>query len=158
DPVARRRFEAGTPFVPPRTHARNPDGDGLKPWTTVSEALKDFPPLDAADEASAVCPTGPFHRVPVLEPRKYEWVRRAPPGRSAFDNQCVAAECRHQGNRTHGSGHGADGINRARRDTPLYCERCGALLPRPCVESEVGRRIMSGYTIAYKRMDAGLPA
>jgi DNA (cytosine-5)-methyltransferase 1 len=157
DPIARRRCEEGMPLLPPRTHARNPGG-GLKPWTSVTEALAGFPPLDAIDEAHAADPDRPFHRVPVLDPRKYEWIRHTPPGRSAFDNQCVSPDCRFQGNRTHGASHGADGVNRARRDTPLYCERCGGLLPRPYAEGRGGRRIMSGYTSAYKRMEADLPA
>lgn len=158
DPVARRRREAGAAFVPPRSHARDAGG-GLRPWVTVTEALKDFEPLDARDAASARSARRPFHRVPVLDAKKYEWVRHTPAGRSAFDNQCVAPACRHQGNRTHGTSRTEGGINRARRDTPLYCERCGALLPRPCVEAEGGGlRIMSGYTSSYKRMDASLPA
>jgi DNA (cytosine-5)-methyltransferase 1 len=160
DPLARRRFEAGTSFVPPRTHsAEGGAAGGLAPWVAVTDALAAFPRLDAAGAASASCEAVPFHRVPVLEPKKYEWLRHTPPGRSAFDNQCVAPACGFQGNRTHGAGRGADGINRARRDTPLYCARCGALLPRPYAEAAGGgRRIMSGYTSAYKRMDGGLPA
>jgi len=50
-----------------------------------------------------------------------------------------------QGNRTHGASHGADGINRAHGNTPLYCQRCETLLPRPYAEDKNGRRrIMSG--------------
>ena len=51
------------------------------------------------------------------------------------------------------------GSTDAHRHTPLYCERCSALLPRPYAEDgKGGLRIMSGYTSAYKRMDANLPA
>jgi DNA (cytosine-5)-methyltransferase 1 len=158
DRVARGRFESGVPLIPPRTHARDVGGT-LHPWVSVAEVLKDFPPLDGADKAHASCPGMPFHRVPVLDPKKYEWVRHTPPGRSAFDNQCANPACGFQGNRTHGAGHTAEGINRSHKDTPLYCERCGSLLPRPYTDGgRGGRRIMSGYTSAYKRMDGSLPA
>jgi DNA (cytosine-5)-methyltransferase 1 len=158
DPVAKSRFASGVPFVPAATHARNPTGR-LKRWVSVVEALERFPPLDAADKAHARCPEVPFHRVPVLDPKKYEWIRHVPPGKSAFDNQCVNPKCRFQDNPVHGASHGSDGINRAHRDTPLYCRRCGSLLPRPYAEDgKGGLRIMSGYTSAYKRMDADLPA
>jgi len=158
DPAARRQFESGNPLVPPRTHAKNPSGR-LKPWVSVMEALKDFPPLDAVDESHAACPDKPFHHVPVLDSKKYEWIRHTPPGRSAFDNQCVNPACLFEGNSAHGASHGSDGINRAHRHTPLYCERCGTLLPRPYAgDGKGGLRIMSGYTSAYKRMDANLPA
>jgi DNA (cytosine-5)-methyltransferase 1 len=127
----------------------------------VAQAIRDFPALDARSPETAAHPTVPFHRVPVLDARKYEWVRHTPPGKSAFDNQCVAPGCGFRGNRTHGAAHDEAGVNRSRRDTPLYCERCGALLPRPCTEHKGtggGIRLMSGYTSAYKRMDPDLPA
>jgi DNA (cytosine-5)-methyltransferase 1 len=157
DRSGRRRFEQGAEFVPPATHARVASG-GLKRWVSVSEALADYPPLDGIDERRAVCEDRPFHRVPVIDPKKYEWIRHVRPGRSAFDNQCVNRGCAYQGNRTHGADRDGQGINRARRDTPLYCEKCGALLPRPYVEEGGKKRLMSGYASAYKRMDADLPA
>jgi DNA (cytosine-5)-methyltransferase 1 len=157
DGLARERFESGVPLIPPRTHARDPMR-GLKRWVSVAEALERFPPLDSVDEVHAACASVPFHRVPVLDAKKYEWIRHTAPGKSAFDNQCANPKCLFQGNRGHGASHDADGINRAHRNTPLYCERCGELLPRPYTE-EAGRlRIMSGYTSAYKRMIASLPA
>src|SRR5262249_24271077 len=58
----------------------------------------------------------------------------------------------------HGASHDEKGINRPHRGTPLYCEKCGELLPRPYVEEAGQLRIMSGYTSAYKRMDPNLPA
>jgi DNA (cytosine-5)-methyltransferase 1 len=158
DPVALQQFRAGTPLIPPRTHSREPRA-GLRPWVSVAKALRDFPALDAIDAAHATCPDLPFHRVPVLDERKYEWVRCTAPGTSAFDNQCINPACGFQGNPAHGTRHGADGINRARKNTPLFCARCGSLLPRPYVTGPDGRkRIMSGYTSAYKRMAADRPA
>lgn len=157
DPRARGRFETGVDLVPPPTHARNPSGES-KRWVSVTEALAGYPALDGIDEEHAVCPDFPFHRVPVLDTKKYEWIRHVEPGRSAFDTQCIDPTCGFQGNRTHGADRNGEGINRARRDTPLLCERCGSLLPRPYVEEGGVKRLMSGYTSAYKRMDADLPA
>jgi DNA (cytosine-5)-methyltransferase 1 len=160
DPIAVARFESGVPLIPPPTHAKR-SSNGLAKWVSVRDAIGDFPPLDAGTADGASCSGIPFHRVPVLEPKKYEWVRHVPPCRSAFDNQCVQPKCGFAGNRGHGASHDHEGVNRAHRDTPLYCERCGSLLPRPYTESPDdpgGKRIMSGYTSAYKRMDGDLPA
>jgi DNA (cytosine-5)-methyltransferase 1 len=158
DPAARRRWEAGMALIPAPTHARTPTGSRRR-WASVLDALADFRPLDGIDVEHARCPVSPFHRVPVLDPKKYEWIRHTPPGRSAFDNQCIEPACRFAGNPTHGASHGDDGVNRSHKDTPLYCLRCGSLLPRPFVADDRGRlRLMSGYTSAYKRMDPALPA
>ena len=144
------------PLMPPRTHAREP-GPGERRWVSVLEALAGTPPLDAGQAATATSSL-PFHRVPLLDAKKHFWVRHTPPGRGAFDNQCVAPDCGFQGNPTHGSRHDAAGINRASAETPLYCGRCGALLPRPTVEVDGELRLMSGFTSAYKRMRGDLPA
>jgi DNA (cytosine-5)-methyltransferase 1 len=157
DPAAVDAFRSGTPLVPPATHAKTVTRT-LKKWVSVMDAIGDFPPLDGRVEALASDPQIPFHRVPVLDPKKYEWIRHTAPGRSAFDNQCIQPGCGFQGNRAHGASHNEDGINRSHKDTPLYCERCQALLPRPYTETDKGIRLMSGYTSAYKRMDADLPA
>jgi DNA (cytosine-5)-methyltransferase 1 len=157
-PKAAELFETGVPLIPAATHAKYPRGR-LKAWVSVEEALADFPALDARCAKTATCDELPFHYVPVLDAKKYEWIRHTPPGKSAFDNQCVNSSCGYFDNLTHGSSHGADGINRAHKTTPLYCERCGSLLPRPYKEEKDGtKRIMSGYTSAYKRMDGLLPA
>src|SRR5262249_42164087 len=84
DPLAKERFAAGVDLVPPPTHARAPSGE-LKRWVSVTEALAGYPALDGIDEERATCPDRPFHRVPVLDPKKYEWIRHVGPGRSAFD-------------------------------------------------------------------------
>jgi DNA (cytosine-5)-methyltransferase 1 len=150
-------FREGFSLIPAPTHAKTSKA-ALTRWVSVTDAIKDFPPLDGLDERSAIHPTVPFHRVPVLDPKKYEWIRHTKPGKSAFDNQCISPGCGFQGNATHGASHDDEGINRAHRDTPLLCERCGSLLPRPYTETAEGIRLMSGYTSAYKRMDGSLPA
>lgn len=142
-------------FAPP-THS--PSGDLLTdPWVTVSEALAGVPPLDAGSDATRADPGLALHRVPMLDERKYWWVSNTPAGASAFDNQCVAPDCGFDGNQLHGARR-SKGINRARTDTPVRCARCGSLLPRPAVDGEDGPRLMKGFTSAYKRMAADLPA
>lgn len=148
-------LKLGNPFLPPVTHSKARRA-GLKPWISVWEAIKDFPPLDASTAAKATDPQTPLHRVPLLDPLKYYWVSNTPTGKSAFDNQCVT--CGFAANPVHGSSRDEKGINRANTETPLYCIECGEMLPRPSVEGSDGqRRIMSGYTSAYKRMDPTLP-
>jgi len=156
--LVKDRLRQGFRLIPTPTHARGGQG-GRRPWVSVRRALKGFPPLDASSRALASVRSPAFHRVPVLDPVKYEWIRNTPPGGTAFDNQCVNPTCRYQYNPSHGSKRNHDGVNQSRKDTPLYCRRCGALLPRPHTRTESGElRIMSGYTSAYKRMDADLPS
>jgi DNA (cytosine-5)-methyltransferase 1 len=132
---------------------------GRGKWVSVNEALSDFPPLDAKDQDQASDPVIPFHRVPVLDAKKYDWISHTPPGMSAFDNQCANPLCFYDGNLTHGAERNAEGVNRGKKGTPLYCTRCGTMLPRPYAIREDGqKKIMSGFTSAYKRMAADLPA
>jgi len=154
----KRLFEDGTPLIPPATHSRFAKG-GLKEWVSVWNAIKDFSPLDASCREKARDKSNPFHRVNVLDEKKYEWIKHTPTGRSAFDNQCINPECMYQLNPSHGTNKTQDGINRSNKDTPLYCVKCGSLLPRPyTVEKNGSIRLMSGYTSAYKRMDEDFPA
>ena len=141
-------------FIPPRSHSAV-GGQDVLPWVTVRAVIEKLPRLDAGS-ADAATSDIPYHRVPLLDPIKYWWVENTPPERSAFDNQC--AHCGFRGNRTHSSRRDHSGINRASRETPLYCERCGAILPRPSVERAGHRVLMRGYTSAYKRMAYDRPA
>lgn len=155
-PAHKNLWHTGGKLVPPVTHAPI-QKVGQARWVTVSEAINDFPPLDAKCRATASYPHIPFHRVPLLDEVKYFWVENTPPGKSAFDNQCI--QCGFSGNTAHSNIRGRDGINRSSKETPIYCIKCNSLLPRPSVATPDGRkRIMSGYTSAYKRMQADLPA
>jgi site-specific DNA-cytosine methylase len=98
----------------------------------------------------------PYHRVPLLDQMKYWWVSNTPPERTAFDNQC--GKCGFQENGEHTARHDKHGINRASRQTPLFCQRCGEMLPRPSVEQDGKHQLMKGFTSAYKRMSADRPA
>jgi DNA (cytosine-5)-methyltransferase 1 len=129
-----------------------------KAWVSVDEALQGVPSLDARKKEDAEHPTIPYHRVPTLDEQKYFWVRNTPPGKGAFDNQCVNPACGFQGNGAHGAQHDDNGINRANKNTPVRCAKCGELLPRPWVVEDGEHRLMSGFTSAYKRMRGELPA
>ena len=141
-------------LIPTPTHTAG-GCDGKAPWVTVRDAIEGLPPLDAGTPERANAEL-PFHRVPLLDEMKYWWVENTAPERSAFDNQCCA--CGFAQNRTHSSARDGTGINRASRTTPLHCERCGELLPRPSVERNGKRELMRGYTSAYKRMSYDKPA
>lgn len=149
-----REFLIRGSLLPPRTHA--PSGEGsLLPWITVSDVISQLPPLDAGSKATARG-EHPLHFVTLLDAKKYFWVRNTPLGKSAFDNQCV--ECGFQDNPTHVARRDASGVNRASTETPLYCRKCGSLLPRPWVCHNGEHRLMRGYTSAYKRMSWNSPA
>jgi DNA (cytosine-5)-methyltransferase 1 len=157
DETARRLYNSGYGLHPPTTH--DSEGKSRKQkWVTLRAVLKNFPPLDSKSKATSFDPKDQLHHVPVLDPKKYEWIKCTPENGSAFDNQCVNPECRYRGNPSHGAAVNEEGINRAKTDTPLYCIKCGSLLPRPYVEINGQKRIMHGYTSAYKRMRWDLPA
>lgn len=141
---------------PTATHSRAPTLLQKK-WVSVDDAISHLPKLDAssADRASSGLE---FHRVPVLDSKKYFWVSNTPEGRGAFDNQCVNDLCRYSSNPVHGTNRNAAGINRANATTPIRCVMCNELLPRPWVERDGEFRLMSGFTSAYKRMSGDLPA
>ena len=143
--------------LPSPTHSQH-GSMFTSPWVTVDTALDGVPPLDARDRNSATDKNIPLHRVPILDWQKYFWVSNTPPGKGAFDNQCVNPNCRFDRNPAHGSKHNSEGINQANRNTPVTCLKCGELLPRPWVDAGGTFRIMSGFTSAYKRMRGDLPA
>lgn len=145
-------------LIPARTHSKN-GGKNLLRWVTVRDIISDLPKLDSKNKSLAES-TIPFHKVSVLDPVKYWWVENTPPEKGAFDNQCVNDKCRYKENPIHGSTKDHEGINRANKTTPLYCLKCGDLMPRPSAkDKDTGKlRIMSGYTSAYKRMSWDLPS
>ena len=141
-------------LMPTPTHAAERRSDRAR-WVTVRDAIAGLPPLDAGTREQATSEL-PFHRVPLLDETKYWWVENTAPERSAFDNQCCV--CGFARNQTHSCARDQAGINRASRTTPLHCEQCGELLPRPSVERNGRRELMRGYTSAYKRMSYDKPA
>jgi len=111
------------------------------------------------EKTHASKPTGSLKPwVTVLEPRKYFWVSNTKTAQSAFDNQCISPSCLFEENPTHTSVRNAAGINSASTLTPILCQKCGDLLPRPVVEEDGQLRLMKGFTSAYKRMRGDLPS
>jgi len=149
--------EARRSVLPERTHSALATMF-TKPWVTVDESLRGVPSLDARSKKNAEHSAIPYHRVPTLDEQKYFWVRNTPPGKGAFDNQCINPTCGFQGNGTHGARHDENGVNRSNKNTPVRCTKCGELLPRPWVVEAGQHRLMSGFTSAYKRMRGDLPA
>ena len=148
-------FEEQGSFLPPRTHSDDPS-TGLKKWVTLREAIGELPPL-ASKKGENINPSIPWHIVPVMKSEKYWWVENTPANETAYNNQCV--ECGYSENQRHGMRF-VEGRHTYKNDTPIYCERCGALLPRPTmVDKETGvRRRIKGFDSAYRRMSWDSPA
>jgi DNA (cytosine-5)-methyltransferase 1 len=146
-------FNTNKSFLPPKTHSEF--GANLQKHKTVRDTISNVPVLDTRTTRLANSNI-PFHRVPLLDAKKYFWVSNTPPEKGAFDNQCV--ECGYQDNPVHGTIKSIDGINQSSKTTPVYCLNCESLLPRPWVEKNGNYRIMSGFTSAYKRMAWDKPA
>lgn len=145
------------PIIPLPTHSRSPSLFQKK-WVTVRDSISHLPALDSKSLRLSQHKKIPFHRVPLLDSDKYLWVKHAKPEKSAFDNQCINEKCLCQENPTHKSVKNKEGINESSRDTPIFCIKCGSLLPRPWVKEKGGYRLMKGYTSAYKRMAWDLPS
>lgn len=143
-------------LFPDNTHSKN--GKQLLPWKTVRNAIAHLPALDASKTETAKHKFIPYHSVPLLDEEKYFWVSNTPKEKGAFDNQCINPLCYFDKNPTHGSSVDEKGVNRYNTETPLFCAKCGDLLPRPWVKENGQYRLMKGYTSAYKRMSWDSPA
>lgn len=145
-------------YIPEPTHSGS-NSIFYKKWVTLRDAIGNLPYL-SSEAGKNIDPNISFHRVPILDKKKLFWIANTPEGQTALNNQCVNPNCMFKGNRTHGAQHDKDGINKANTDTPLYCEKCGSLLPRPYTEDKKTgeRRFMKAFTSAYKRMSWDEPA
>lgn len=154
-------FKENGTFIPNPTNGRNTDVSlfSLPRWITLRDAIGNLPPL-RAEAGRNIDESNPLHKVPLLDETKLFWVSHTPEGATALNNQCCNPDCMYQGNTCHGTSHDEEGVNKSHTDTPVYCERCGALLPRPStLDKETGRyRIMKAFTSAYKRMSWDEPA
>jgi DNA (cytosine-5)-methyltransferase 1 len=126
---------------------------------TLRDAISGLPPLDAVEGRNAAPWFHPLHRVGVMKPEKYWWVSNTPEGDTAFNNQCVEPTCRFDGNARHFDVL-EDGQWRSSKTTPLYCAKCGSLLPRPSLEDKATgeRRLIRGFHSAYRRMEWDKPS
>lgn len=129
-------------------------------WKTVRDSIADFPELIPIKGKNKCDKFHSLHRVPLLDEKKLLWIQNTKEGDTAFNNQCINPDCMFQGNPIHGAKKDEFGINRYNGDTPLYCKKCGSLLPRPWVEDKKTgeKRLMKGYVSAYKRMSWDEPA
>ncbi len=156
---AKKEFDAKGSFMPECTHSEK-DTFFTSHWVTLKEAIGDLPPLRAEAGCNISEGFGGLHKVPLLDDKKLFWVDNTQEGDTAFNNQCINPKCGFQGNKTHGASQDKQGINKSYTDTPLYCEKCGELLPRPWVEDKKTgeKRLMKGFVSAYKRMRWDEPA
>lgn len=145
-------------FLPPVTHSEEKTLF-TEQWVTLRDAIGSLPPLDARKGKNERKDYHPWHFVPIMNAEKYWWMENTPEGCTAYNNQCVNPMCRYQGNRLHGSNTDG-GLHSANKDTPIFCEKCGELLPRPTlVDKKTGqRRLLKGYDTAYRRMEWDAPA
>lgn len=142
-------FKNNQSFMPLRTHSISGD-EGKHKWVTLRDAIGDFPVL-SAEKGKNKDKNNKWHIVPIMKAEKFWWVKNTPYNETAYNNQCV--ECGYSENPRHGMCM-VDGIHQAKKDTPIYCERCGALLPRPTMIDKVTgiRRRIKGFDSAYRRM------
>lgn len=151
-------FKKHGSFLPERTHSELPTFFSSK-WVSLRETIGSFPPLSAKKGENSNCAFNEWHFVPVMTDEKYWWMDSTPEGNTAYNNQCTNPQCLFQGNRLHGS-NTESGFHQSNTDTPIYCERCGQLLPRPSIlDKKTGkRRLIKGYDTAYRRMEWDKPA
>lgn len=142
-------FNKHSTFLPSRTHSQYGE-NGLQKWVTLKDAIGDLPYL-SAEKGKNMNKEIPWHIVPVMKEEKFWWVKNTPYNETAYNNQCV--ECGYTGTPRHGM-FMKDGIHQSKKDTPIYCAKCGALLPRPSmVDKKTGiRRRIKGFDSAYRRM------
>ena len=145
-------------LIPMPTHSEH-GSPFVSKWLTLRDVIGKLAPISSR-AGDNVDPNNPLHKVPILDDAKLTWVKHTPERQTAMNNQCINPSCLYQGNRLHGTKHNSEGVNKANTDTPLYCEKCGSLLPRPyTVDKKTGeKRIMKAFTSAYKRMAWDVPA
>ncbi|XZH99037.1 DNA cytosine methyltransferase [Clostridium perfringens] len=128
-------------------------------WITLRDAIGNLPPLQAEKGKESRVDINPYYYVPISKPERLWWISNTKEGDTAYNNQCVNPKCLYQGNQLHGS-NTENGLHKSNKDTPIYCEKCGSLLPRPTmVDKHTGKlRLISGYDSAYRRMEWDKPA
>ena len=151
----KRHFSEYGSFLPPRTHSQTKTPE-TQEWVTLREAIGSLPPL-SAEKGKNIDKNIPWHCVPIMKPEKFWWIKNTPANETAYNNQCV--ECGYDKNQRHGMRF-LDGRHTYKSDTPIYCEKCGALLPSPTmIDKTTGlRRRIKGFDSAYRRMIWDAPA
>lgn len=155
---AKEYFYCNKSFLPTRTHCEQ--GNLIKKkWQTLRETIGNFPELEAIEGKNKNDKFNKWHFVPIMSDEKYWWLKNTPEGNTAYNNQCVNPNCRFDKNKLHGSNN-YNGLHSSNKNTPIYCEKCGALLPRPTIidKKTLKRRLIKGYETAYRRMKWDKPA
>ena len=145
----RAYYKKNGTFLPSKTHSENGE-DGKKKWVTLRDAIGKLPPL-SGEKGKNKDANIPWHIVPIMKPEKFWWVKNTPYNETAYNNQCV--NCGYSDNPRHGMQF-KNGRHISKKDTPIYCEKCGALLPRPTMVDRVTgeRRMIKGFDSAYRRI------
>lgn len=148
-------FEKYGTFMPSRTHSENGE-DGKKRWVTLKDVIGSLPPL-SSEKGKNQDFSIPWHIVPIMKEEKFWWVQNTPANETAYNNQCVV--CGFSDNPRHGMFF-KEGRHISKKDTPIYCEKCGSLLPRPTmIDKATGeRRMIKGFDSAYRRMSWDSPS
>ncbi|MGB4116023.1 MAG: DNA cytosine methyltransferase [Polaromonas sp.] len=128
-----------------------------EPRRTLRDAIAHSPALDAIPGANEARFFHPYHYVPVISERKRTWVRHTKEGDTAFNNQCINPQCLCQDNPGHVDVK-IKGKWVSSKEIPIYCLKCGELLPRPHVVEGDGPRLLRGFHSAYRRMKWDEPA
>ena len=125
---------------------------------TLFDAIGHLPELHSKENLNSRKDFHEYHYVPILNSEKYFWLENTPEGQTAFSNQCANKKCKGFNNKTHGSSK-VQGKHQSNSDTPLYCENCGEILPRPNIIDKVTkkRRLIKGFKTSYKRMHYDKP-
>lgn len=126
---------------------------------TLRDAIGHFPPLDAVAGKNKNLDFNQYHYVPIMKPEKHWWIENTPEGNTAYNNQCINPDCLYQYNGMH-IDKKTNGIWHSNKETPIFCEKCGSLLPRPSlIDKKTGcRRLLKGFHSAYRRMKWDEPA
>jgi DNA (cytosine-5)-methyltransferase 1 len=126
---------------------------------TLRDAIGHLPSLDSRKGYESNKDFHPLHYVPIMKEDKYWWVSHTPESETAYNNQCVNPKCGYKGNPLHRDIN-QDGRWQSNKRTPIYCAKCGELLPRPSmIDKKTGkRRLIKGFHSAYRRMTWDEPA
>lgn len=153
--LGKKHFIENQTFIPTTTHSQH-SKDGKEKWVTLRDAIETLPSL-SGKKGENQCADIPWHVVPIMKDEKYWWVANIPYNETAYNNQCVKCGCKD--NPRHGMCM-LDGRHQSKKDTPIYCYNCGALLPRPTmIDKKTGvRRMIKGFDSAYRRMSWDSPA
>ncbi|MBR4326369.1 MAG: DNA cytosine methyltransferase [Bacteroidales bacterium] len=152
----KKYFENNHTLLPQKTHSEFGSNDTLKKWVSLRESIGNLPPLSSKDFENQDKDLH-WHMVPIIKKEKFWWIEHTPENETAYNNQCCS--CGYEGNRRHELCT-INGVHQSKKDTPIYCAKCGALLPRPTMIDKITgeRRLIRGFDSAYRRMSWDYPA